>query len=74
MIAPVVASIDKPAGALNVPPAVAVCVTGCAVVTVVQNGLPAYEMVPEGAAVMVTVVVAENAPHPPAGGTVYVTV
>ncbi len=41
VIAPVVALIVSPAGALNVPPVVPVRVTVCAVVTDLQYGLPA---------------------------------
>jgi hypothetical protein len=61
VIAPVLGSIVNPAGALYVPPVYApvpLNVTDCAVDTVVQNGVPAYEIVAVGTAVIVTELVA----------------
>ena len=55
MIAPVEALIVSPAPAEKVPPVEPVSVGLCAVATEVQKGLPAYEIVEEGAVVIVTV-------------------
>ena len=77
VMAPVEASIVNPAGAVKVPPVytpVPVNVTGCAVATVLQKGVPAYEIVAVGTAVIIIVVVAITAAQPPDAGVVYVTV
>ena len=70
VIAPVEGSIVNPAGdALYVPPEkapVPVRVTDCAVLTEVQKGVPEYEMLAVGTAVIVTDVVAVIAAQPPA--------
>jgi hypothetical protein len=72
------ALIVNPAGAaVYVPPVYApvpVNVTGCAVTTDLQNGVPAYVILAVGSAVMVTDVVTGTAAHPPDAGIVYVTV
>ena len=55
-MAPVLTLILKPVGLeLYVPLAVPTRVTGCALVIVLQNGVPAYEIVADGSAVTVTV-------------------
>ena len=71
-MAPVDASRVRPAGnAVYVPPVVPVRVTDCAVTTEVQNGVPAYDMVPvTGAAVIVTDAVVDTPEHPPAAAIV----
>jgi len=69
VIAPVEGSSVNPAGALYVPPVkapVPLRVTDCAVLTDVQNGVPEYEMLAVGAAVIITDVVAVIAAQPPA--------
>ena len=76
LISPVEALMLRPAGAVNVPPeyaAVPFSVTG-AEVAEVQYGVPAYEMVAVGNAVMVTLVVAATTAQPPAAIVEYVTV
>ena len=75
-ISPVELLMVKPAGALNVPPVYAfvpVNVTG-AEATVVQKGVPVYEMIAVGTAVITTVEVVVTAAHPLVAGVVYVTV
>ena len=74
MIAPVVASIVNPAVEEYVPPVVPVKVTVCGVALLVQNGVPAYEIVAAGKAVIVTEVVTGIAAQPPLAGMVYITV
>lgn len=71
VMSPVVALIVKPAVDEYVPPAVPVKLTACGVLTEEQNG-PAYVMVADDAAFIVTVAVA-LALHPP-DVNVYVTV
>ena len=73
-MAPVVASIVNPAVEEYVPPVVPVEVTDCGVALLVQNGVPEYEIVAAGNAVMVTDVVTGIAAQPPLAGIVYVTV
>jgi len=74
-MAPVFASMVSPAGeALYVPPVVPVRVTGWPPVSDLQKGVPAYEMVAAGWAVMVTDVVMGTAAHPAVAGMVYVMV
>jgi hypothetical protein len=71
-ISPAELLMVKPAGALNVPPVYAfvpVNVTG-AEATVVQKGIPVYEMAAVGTAVIVTDAVADTAAHPPAAALV----
>jgi hypothetical protein len=66
--APVEGSIVNPAGALYVPPVkapVPVRVTDCAVLTDVQNGVPEYEIVAVGTAVIVYDVVVVKTEQPP---------
>jgi hypothetical protein len=75
LISPVEALMLNPAGAENVPPiyaAVPLRVTG-AEVEEVQYGVPAYEIVAVGSAVMVTLVVAVTEAQPPAASVEYVT-
>jgi hypothetical protein len=72
VIVPVELFIVNPAGALKVPPLkapVPVNVTD-AEFTVVQKGVPVYEMVAVGAVVIVTDAVAVTAAHPPDTGVV----
>ena len=77
VISPVELFIVNPAGAaVYVPPEkapVPVKVTD-AEFTVVQKGVPAYEMVAVGTAVMITDAVAVTAAQPPEAALVYVTV
>src|SRR5258708_4156479 len=77
VIAPVVASIDNPAVDEYVPPVYApvpVKVTGSAVASEIQNGVPAYVMAAVGTAVIVTDVVTGTAAQPADAGMLYVTV
>ena len=74
VIDPVVLEMERPAVDEYVPPGVPVRFTPCAVVTVRQNGLPAYEMEAEGGVVIVTDVVVETAAQPPLAAKAYVTV
>jgi hypothetical protein len=73
VISPVELLMVNPAGAVvYVPPEkapVPVKVTD-AVLTVVQKGVPAYEIVAVGTAVIVTDAVAVTAAHPPEAGVV----
>jgi hypothetical protein len=72
LILPVAALIDSPAVAENVPPvyaAVPFRVTGAAV-RLVQKGVPAYDIVAVGNAVIVTLVVAVTAAQPAEAGVV----
>ena len=73
-MAPVVASIVNPTVDEYVPPVVPVKVTDCGVALLVQNGVPAYEIVAAGNAVIITEVVTGMAAQPPLAGIVYVTV
>ena len=73
MIAPVVASTDKPAVELYAPPvyaSVPVNVTACPVVKLVQNGVPAYDIVAVGAVVIIIFAVATTCAHPAAAAIV----
>jgi len=74
LMAPVEASMLKPDGdAVNVPftkAPVPVSATATGVAMVRQNGLPVYAMLAFGSAVMVTLVVAVTAAHPPLAGVV----
>jgi hypothetical protein len=73
--APVPALIVNPAGdAVYIPPLVPVKVTGCAVATDLQNGVPAYVMLAVGNAVIVIGVVAVTTAQPPDAAIVLVTV
>src|SRR5205823_14623134 len=77
VIAPVLGSIVNPAVEENVPPVYApvpVSVTDCPVPTDLQNGVPAYEMVAVGTAVIVIELVAVTWAHPPDAAIVLVTV
>ena len=67
VMAPVLALIIKPVVEEYVPVVVPVRVTDCALVRVLQNGEPAYEIVADGSAVTVTVrvPVAFAQPGPP---------
>jgi hypothetical protein len=69
VIAPVEALIVKPAVDEYVPPAVPVRVTAPDA-DVLQNGEPAYVIVADGAAVIVTLAVVVNAAQPPDAATV----
>jgi hypothetical protein len=66
----------KPEGAENEPPVYAAVPPRViwAEVAEVQNGVPAYDIVAVGSAVIVTLVVAVTAAQPPAASVVYVTV
>jgi len=65
--------IDKPAGALYVPPPVPTSLT-VAVPALEQYGVPLYEIVAAGKSVIVMLVVAVTCGQPPAAASVYVTV
>jgi hypothetical protein len=70
VMVPVAALMLNPAGeAVYVPPVVPVWVTVCGTMLVTQNG-PAYEIVPLGAVVMVTLAVVVNVAQPPAAAMV----
>ncbi len=64
----------KPAVEEYVPPVVPVCVTDCALVSVLQNGDPAQLILALGAAMIVTAVVVISSNQPPAAAIVYVIV
>src|SRR5260221_6712706 len=69
--------IDNPAVDEYVPPVYApvpVKVTGSAVASEIQNGVPAYVMAAVGTAVIVTDVVTGTAAQPADAGMLYVTV
>ena len=72
VISPVELLMLNPAGALNVPPVYAPVPDKLTdtELTVVQKGVPVYEMVAVGTAVIVTDAVAITAAQPPAAGFV----
>jgi hypothetical protein len=76
VISPVELFMVNPAGALKVPPLKAPVPDNVtdAELTVVQKGVPVYEMVAVGTAVITTDAVVVTAAQPPAAGFVYVTV
>jgi hypothetical protein len=75
VIAPVLASIVKPAVELYVPPEVPVLVTACPAVSDLQKGVPTYDIVAAFGAVTVNVFDAVAAPQlPPFEVKVKVTV
>jgi hypothetical protein len=73
VIAPVEATIDKPAGALKVPPDVPVLVGVTVPTKVLQYEPDAYDMVAVDP-IIDTVAVAETLEQPPTPAIVYVTV
>jgi hypothetical protein len=74
VIAPELALIVNPEVEEYLPPAVPVLVTGCVDVSLLQKGVPAYDMVAAGEVVIVIVLVAVTIPQPPAAANVFVTV
>jgi hypothetical protein len=75
VMAPVAEFIVNPEGnALKTPPGVPVRVTGRNPVRVLQNGLPAYEIVAAGSSVIVILFDALTTLHPPPAGIVLTTV
>lgn len=73
MIEPVDASMDKPAGAENVPPEVPTRVTFCTP-AVRHHDDPVKDIIAEGNEVIVIGLVAVTTPQPPAACIVLVTV